>query len=530
MESLKSNFSELIIEETLSAGTFAEVYKGVLLDRQQNPQVVAVKVMKKKWIENKDLINRLEDEANLLNQLQHPNIISALGFIEIEGRPAIVMELIQGIDLQKILKTSSIPPKVAFLIASRVAAALRSAYTQPLPNSTKPLSVIHRDIKPSNIMLTQNRKIKVLDFGASRSDFVGRKGQTTVFQFGSPKYMSNERKKGDRGSHGSDVYSLGIMLIEMLSGKLLEQLPPNSQNEHKLFIQQLLGTIDFGLPNLKWELAAKQVIDRMCAFWKMHRINAEQCIDRLQKFSDNASGESIESFWTRVVRPLSQQMHSNSKSGFLTGRRIVFQPAVPTAPAFVPATTRASDPPQNPVQTPPAADENTQNHPQETITHESPPFRLSKERRLLLYGVIAASVSFSVLNVITFIGLAIAKNNHNIFSQTPPVEPETKPPEPSPQEKMVVISIEREIFSSAKLKDANGKKVLAATRRKTEAQKNLSPGQYRLEVKYVGDAKTYKKKYFIDQDVEIYCGQSDGVASNCIDHNREVILDRNASD
>ena len=97
MDSLKNKYTQLTIEEALSAGTFAEVYKGTLLDEQQQSQTVAVKVMKKKWIDNKDLINRLEDEANLLNQLQHPNIVPVheIGQLE-DGRFFFTMKEIKG--------------------------------------------------------------------------------------------------------------------------------------------------------------------------------------------------------------------------------------------------------------------------------------------------------------------------------------------------------------------------------------------------------------------------------------------------
>ena len=165
MTPIYKRYKKIVFEESISKGAFAEVYKGRIFDIRNNEYRVAVKVLKKKWVEKKDLINRLEDEADLLAQLNHANIISALGFTDIEERPAIVMEHIDGIDLKTLLKQVQLPPNLCFHIAARIAAALQSAYSHTLPDSQNPLLVIHRDIKPSNVMLTRNKNIKVLDFG-----------------------------------------------------------------------------------------------------------------------------------------------------------------------------------------------------------------------------------------------------------------------------------------------------------------------------------------------------------------------------
>jgi len=531
MDSLRRQYTELIIESALNAGTFAEVYHGRLIDIKEQPHNVAVKVLKKKWIENEDLINRLEDEANLLNQLKHPNIIYSLGFMEVGGRPAIIMELIDGIDLQKLLKVSPIPPKIAFLIAAKIATALDSAYNHKLLGHDQALSVVHRDIKPSNVMLTQDQQIKVLDFGASRSDFSGRKGQTTVFQFGSPKYMSNERKKGDRGSHSSDIYSLGIMLIEMLSGKLLENIPPNSQKEHNIFIQQLISNLHFGLPDAKWELAAKQVISRMCSFWKMHRIRADQCIGRLQKFSAHASGEDISSFWNRVVVPLSEKKHKKSKSGPLTGRTIVIQ-----APRF------HDELPMHIPPTPEQKEEREQRHPiaAPPIVESPPPtnlkesFRLSSRSRMILYALVSASLSFSFLNAATFLGLAIANKKNPLFpfsSSEATTKKEQKEEPEEEQEKLykVRLSMERDVFSSAKIRSRAGEIFLHTKRTRTTDSNKIPAGEYLFEIKYQGDSKVYYVEYEIDANVEIFCGNSDGKNNDCTDHNNNVLINKKSA-
>ena len=83
MSSLHDRYTKIILEEAISKGSFAEVYKARIFDRNDQAYRIAVKILKRKWIEKKDLINRLQDEADLLAKLNHPNIISALGFTEI---------------------------------------------------------------------------------------------------------------------------------------------------------------------------------------------------------------------------------------------------------------------------------------------------------------------------------------------------------------------------------------------------------------------------------------------------------------
>ena len=105
------------------------------------------------------------------------------------------MEHIDGIDLKTLLKHVRLPPNLCFHIAARVAAALQSAYSHTLPDSQTPLAVIHRDIKPSNVMLTRNKISKSLILVLLDSITRQERGIQLSLLFGSPKYMSNERKK-----------------------------------------------------------------------------------------------------------------------------------------------------------------------------------------------------------------------------------------------------------------------------------------------------------------------------------------------
>ena len=578
MNPIHKRYHRLVFEEAISKGAFAEVYKGRIFDHDQNVYRVAIKVLKKKWVEKQDLINRLQDEADLLAQLNHANIISALGFTDIDERPAIVMEHIDGIDLKTLLKNVRLPPNLCFHIAARVAAALHSAYSHTLPDSTAPLAVIHRDIKPSNVMLTRNKNIKVLDFGASRFDHKARKGQTTVFTFGSPKYMSNERKKGDRGSHSSDIYSLGILLIELLSGKTLTQNPPNNQKKHDHFIQYLVSRISFQLPSPEWDKRAQQLLLRMCAFWKNHRFTAQECVQLLNAFAQHAKGEEIEGFWKKQIVPTLDRYQLQESDGPLTGKSILLAPKPKTKPSVVPNTQskpkviptknnqqqsflRSTHPPEPPSvevflqeeprtyksppkQTPPRVQEpiiqqdptpsialDTETSPQKNLK-EIEPNNISRTQKtasstpnFILMGI-AASITFSFLHLLTYSGFAISGKLDVVFPKTASPQLTVSPPAQQESEFFDVdIDIDQEYFSLLTIFSPDGERIHRLTRKRPEHSLSVEKGLYSLKVKELISKTVKTVQYQISDHTEIHCGAPDGSTAICVDHNDSVLLE-----
>lgn len=578
MTPIYKRYKKIVFEEAISKGAFAEVYKGRIFDLQNNVYRVAIKVLKKKWVDKKDLINRLEDEADLLAQLNHANIISALGFTDIEERPAIVMEHIDGIDLKTLLKHVRLPPNLCFHIAARVAAALQSAYSHTLPDSQTPLAVIHRDIKPSNVMLTRNKNIKVLDFGASRFNHKARKGHTTVFTFGSPKYMSNERKKGDRGSHSSDIYSLGILLIELLGGKTLTQNPPNNQKKHDHFIQYLVNQLSFQLPSPEWDQRARQLLMRMCAFWKNHRFTAKECVQLLNAFAQHAKGEDIELFWKKKISPVLDQYHHQESAGPLTGKTIFLAPKKKKKSPVVPNTPSrpkiASNPQRDFLRTthppaPPSVEvflqqESAQNpkrqkpkpiqeqidsapttesfQPQFETHHSIHDAQQAKEIQAQkqtvepvqskqdsinhwLYMGIAACTTFSLLHLITYSGLALSGKLDVMFpAPKQQVEQQVIEDPDEYQEFRVQIDIDKHYFSLLTFFGPDGDKIKRLSRKKTELSMALPKGLYAIKVKDRQTKKTKKIQYQINSNTQIHCGAPDGEALICIDHNEDILL------
>lgn len=192
----------------LARGGMADVYYAVdrMLDRQ-----VAVKILHQRFAGADTFVARFRKEARAAASLSHPNIVSIYDWGEREGAHFIVMELIEGCSLRDVLASEGrLLPRRAAEIGAEVASALEVAHRN---------RVIHRDIKPGNILLASDGTIKVTDFGVARawddSQDLTRDGAV----IGTATYFSPEQARGDPADERSDIYSLGIVLYEMLAGR-----------------------------------------------------------------------------------------------------------------------------------------------------------------------------------------------------------------------------------------------------------------------------------------------------------------------
>ena len=197
------------IEGLVGVGGMANVYRGTDL-KTGNP--IAVKVLKEEFLDNEELVRRFKNESKAISILDHPNIVKVYDVSVTDKLQYIVMEYVDGITLKEYLRQrgGALTWKEAVYFASQVLSALQHAHAK---------GIIHRDVKPQNIMLLANGSIKMMDFGIAR--FSRAQSQTVSDKaIGSVHYISPEQAKGERTDARTDIYSVGVMLYEMLSGKL----------------------------------------------------------------------------------------------------------------------------------------------------------------------------------------------------------------------------------------------------------------------------------------------------------------------
>src|SRR5262249_6994408 len=179
---------------------------------------VALKLLLDERTKDDQRLLRFEQEARAASALNHPNIITIYEISDYGSTHFIATEFIEGLTLRKILTEGKMPLIAALDVAIQVASALSAAHEA---------GIVHRDIKPENVMLRRDGIVKVLDFGLaklmetqaapvdSQSSTVAKLSTEAGVVMGTPRYMSPEQARGEKGDAGTDIFSLGVMLCGM---------------------------------------------------------------------------------------------------------------------------------------------------------------------------------------------------------------------------------------------------------------------------------------------------------------------------
>ena len=203
---LLSNRYEIL--EQVGGGGMALVYraKDVYLNR-----MVAIKILREQFTNDEEFVTRFRREAQAVASLSHTNIVSIYDVGQDQEIYYIVMEMIEGRDLKELIKEKSpFSVKETLDIAVQICDALAHAHEH---------KIIHRDVKPHNIIITSEGKVKVTDFGLARAVSTVTVTHTDNIM-GSVHYFSPEQARGEIADEKSDIYSLGVVIYEMLTGKV----------------------------------------------------------------------------------------------------------------------------------------------------------------------------------------------------------------------------------------------------------------------------------------------------------------------
>ena len=221
------------VQELIGSGGMANVYKAVM--RGHNGPVpagtvVAVKVLRREFMHDPDLVRRFKNESKAISLLNHPNIVKVYDVSVNDDMQYIVMEYVDGMTLREYLneRGGKLTNRETVHFISQILKALEHAHAN---------GVVHRDIKPQNIMLLDNGQLRMMDFGIARisraeNQLSGGKAM------GSVHYISPEQAKGDETDCTSDIYSVGVMMYEMLSGRL----PFDADDMVEVAIKQISDT------------------------------------------------------------------------------------------------------------------------------------------------------------------------------------------------------------------------------------------------------------------------------------------------
>ncbi len=197
------------ITEKIGSGGMADVYKATQL---QSHRTVAIKVLKQEFEQDDAFVRRFEQEAQAVLGLSHENVVRSYDVGMQEALHYIVLEYVEGTTLkERIRATGKLQPRTAINLAVQVLDALSHAHER---------GIIHRDVKPQNIIVTPRGRAKLADFGIARNIEAGTQTFTGSNVLGSVHYLSPEQAKGRQVTVESDIYSMGVTLYEMVTGKL----------------------------------------------------------------------------------------------------------------------------------------------------------------------------------------------------------------------------------------------------------------------------------------------------------------------
>jgi eukaryotic-like serine/threonine-protein kinase len=318
------------------AGGMAVIYKAVDLSLGRT---VAVKVLRPSLTNDHAFLDRFREEARAVANLSHPNIVTVHDFGNEGQAYYIIMEFIEGQNLKEIIKTlGALPINRALNLAIQICAGIGFAHRAGL---------VHADIKPQNILVTKEDVVKVTDFGIAQAFTETQPVQKLDVVWGSPQYFAPEQARGEKPTPASDVYAIGVVLFEMLTGRL----PYMGQNQQELamaHIRERVPLVSEFNPNIPANLS--QIVEKVMGKDPMQRYRmADQLGHILAGYRDRGRQETMAN--PAINNPVPPTINSNPpvppQQGVQTQpRQPIVQPPAPQP--------QAPQPPAQPLYNSPA--------------------------------------------------------------------------------------------------------------------------------------------------------------------------------
>ncbi|MCB9638985.1 MAG: serine/threonine protein kinase [Myxococcales bacterium] len=218
-------FGKYFLMDRVAVGGMAEVFKGKMFGVKSFERIVALKRILPNIAEDQEFITMFIDEAKIAVQLSHPNIAQIFELGEVEGTYFIAMEYVQGRDLRTIFdrarrqKAPPISPQMAAYVMAKACEGLDYAHRKR-DKTDQPLNIVHRDVSPQNVLVSYDGDVKIIDFGVAKAQSKSTRTQAGILK-GKFGYMSPEQVQGLPLDQRSDVFSIGIVLHEILTGQRL---------------------------------------------------------------------------------------------------------------------------------------------------------------------------------------------------------------------------------------------------------------------------------------------------------------------
>lgn len=303
MPSVPSKIGPYHILRRIAGGCMAELFSAVLSSECCPTKMVVIKKLHFLFEGKQEYEALLEQEARLLSQLKHPNLCQLIGWGRVLNTPYMVMEMISGKNLKQIAEYyrnhhALLPLDIVLYIIEQIAEALTYVHHIAADEEAKPLKIIHRDVSPHNVMISYAGEIKLLDFGIAiyADDPWPRDWDPVQGKIG---YMSPEQVQGEKLDHRSDLFSLGTILGELLSGHRMFKSHDETTTRQKI--------LTAAIPSLEqWPTHVAELM--LPILQRMLAPNKEERFDTAQ----NLCNELI-----KVRQPLDNKMNQHGMASWM---------------------------------------------------------------------------------------------------------------------------------------------------------------------------------------------------------------------